>query len=50
MTTTAIDLPREPFTLARGAHDSKSGEACFNELATVLAGEPFGYTPKCVSP
>jgi hypothetical protein len=44
-------LPREPFRLAAGAHGSTfSGEACWNELGTILAGEPFGDSPRCFSP
>jgi hypothetical protein len=48
--TDTVTLPPEPFHLASGSHSSLAGGACFNELAAVLAGEPFSDAPKCVSP
>jgi hypothetical protein len=43
-------LPAEPFHLARGGHNSWKDGACFNELAAMLAGQPFSASPACVSP
>lgn len=42
-------LPRKPFNLDAGDHSARRG-ACFTELASVLAGEPFSSSPECVSP
>ena len=36
--------------LGRGAHRSPGGGACAVELASLLAGEPFGDRPASVSP
>jgi hypothetical protein len=36
--------------LARGKHDTPADGACVLELASMLAGEPFGDQPRSVSP
>jgi hypothetical protein len=43
-------LPAEPYILNSGSHEDLENGACFNELASVLAGEPFSASPACVSP
>ena len=44
-------LASKPFMLATGSHGHDfTGQACFNELAALLAGEPFTDSPACVSP
>jgi hypothetical protein len=40
----------ESFTLTPGRHRSATEGVCFNELASVLAGEPFSDKPRSVSP
>ncbi len=50
MTNVASILDSRPFILGGGGHDDLEDGACFNELAAVLAGEPFSASPKCVSP
>lgn len=47
---TSPALPAKPFALAHGSHSTPQQGACFNELASVLAGEPFSDSPACVSP
>lgn len=36
--------------LSRGKHASPADGVCVMELASMLAGEPFGDSPQCVSP
>lgn len=43
-------LPAKPFDLGASSHENLENGACFNELASVLAGEPFSDSPACVSP
>lgn len=43
-------IPVKPFTLDSGSHRYPAAGACFNELASLLAGEPFSDAPACVSP
>jgi hypothetical protein len=47
---TAALLPAKPYELKGGSHSDLGVGACFNELASVLAGEPFSDSPACVSP
>lgn len=45
---TTLDL--DTITLAKGAHTSPDDGMCVMEAASMLAGEPFGDSPACVSP
>lgn len=47
---TAVAPAVAPTRLARGSHDSPDEGACAMELASMLAGEPFGDRPRCVCP
>ena len=46
---TTYDLPAAPFHLSAGGHSGPEDGACFNELASMLAGQPFSAAPACVS-
>jgi hypothetical protein len=43
-------LDLDKVNLKRGAHTEGSGEMCVMECASMLAGEDWSDTPKCVSP
>ena len=43
-------LNLDTLILAKGGHDSPDDGACLLEAASMLAGEPFGDMPVCVSP
>jgi hypothetical protein len=46
----AAHTSHQTIRLARGMHSSAEEGACVMELASMLAGEPFGDHPACVSP
>jgi hypothetical protein len=45
-----MSVSHQTVTLARGKHASPAGGACVMELASMLAGEPFGDRPASVCP
>jgi hypothetical protein len=47
---TALPFDPETVTLASGGHTSPEQGMCVMEMASLLAGEPFGDHPECVSP
>ncbi len=47
---TAIKTPDGIPVLSRGKHRNPRRGACFMEMASVLAGEPWSDHPKCTHP
>jgi hypothetical protein len=45
-----MSVSHQTVSLARGKHSSPRSGACVMELASMLAGEPFGDRPACVCP
>ncbi len=43
-------IPEGVPSLAAGAHEAESGEACVMEYVSVLAGEPWSDRPECTHP
>ena len=48
--TTAQKLDLDALTLTKGGHGSLSDGACIMEAVSLIAGEPWGDHPECVSP